>query len=271
MKIHTSIVDYRKAVKVIPTLAALLSQELDGNLQITILDNSESNANFDTLAGACRNVANLTLIRSRRNTGYTRATNNSVDSSADYIVLLNPDVVLEDPRTLKKAIRILQENVRVGIVGIKQINPDGSTESVARRFPDLKAQLARRLGPLAKTLFKRQISSYEYGDLSSEHDGHVEVDWVQSSFWVVRGDLWRELNGLDERFFLFMAEADFSWRANRAGYTTAIMLDTHARADGLRASGGGLLAVFRSRALRSHIKDAVKYYVKNRAADSKGH
>lgn len=271
MKIHASIVDYRKAEKVIPTLAALLAQETDDSLQVTVLDNSNSRKNFDILLGACCTAPNLTLVRSKQNTGYTKATNNSVDSSADFIVLLNPDVILDDPQTLKKAMAILREHPRIGIVGIRQINPDGSAEAVARRFPDLRAQLGRRLGPLAKAIYKRRIDSYEYGDLASDAAGHVEVDWVQSSFWVVRGDLWRGLNGLDERFFLFMAEADFSWRANQAGYRTAIMLDTHARADGLRASGGGLLAVFRSRALRSHIKDAVKYYLKNRSVDSAGH
>jgi GT2 family glycosyltransferase len=45
-----------------------------------------------------------------------------------------------------------------------------------------------------------------------------DVDWVQGSFLLIRGDLWKQLNGLDERYFMYAEDVDLCKRIRDSGY-----------------------------------------------------
>jgi GT2 family glycosyltransferase len=44
------------------------------------------------------------------------------------------------------------------------------------------------------------------------------TSWADGSCSLVRGDLWRKINGYDETFFLYGDDVDMSWRVRLAGY-----------------------------------------------------
>jgi GT2 family glycosyltransferase len=44
------------------------------------------------------------------------------------------------------------------------------------------------------------------------------TSWADGSCTLVRGDLWRTLDGYDETFFLYGDDVDMSWRARLAGF-----------------------------------------------------
>ncbi|BCX67105.1 MULTISPECIES: glycosyltransferase [Pseudomonas] len=263
MKIHISIVDFFKAPRLIESLKALEKQSLFEFCQVTVFDNSVDDDNFIKLNEYIKNKKNIVLIRSSFNQGYTKATNLSVDFSADFVVLLNPDLILSSENCIKDSIEILQNHKNLGLLGIKQVDDDGNVELVARTYPSVKSQLARRAPSFVSRFYRAERESYECAEVNRQASGVHIVDWVQSSFWVVKGELWRELNGVSEDFFLFMSEADFSLRAKKIGYLTALNCNIHAISDGVRASAGGWKAIFRSRAFRSHVSDMAIYYLKN--------
>jgi GT2 family glycosyltransferase len=219
---------------------------------ISILDNSCDEDNFNTLVrGISRD--RVSLVRSKSNIGYSRGINLSVDWSADYVVLLNPDVIVSDQETWSEVISILDADESVGVVGVAQVNDDGSVAEVARRFPSLRKQVLRRL----------LKSEKEYSAIQVDNSfGVCEVDWLQSSFWVMRGEVWRALEGLDERFFLFMADPDFCLRAFRMGYKSLLYSKRKSLADGRRASSGGVGSIVFNAVLRVHIVDMIRYYIK---------
>jgi GT2 family glycosyltransferase len=269
MKIHVSIVDFFKAPRLIESLQALEQQSLFDCCQVTVFDNSVDDDNFIKLNEYINHKENISLVRSSFNRGYTKATNLSIDFSADFMVLLNPDLILSSAECIKESIEILQGTQDIGIVGIKQLDDRGNVELVARTFPSIKSQLARRAPLMVSRFFSAERERYECTAVNSRTSGVHIVDWVQSSFWVVKGDVWRALNGVCEDFFLFMCEPEFSQRAKKIGYRTAINCNSYALSDGIRASAGGLKAIFRSRAFRSHILDMTIYYLKN-LSTSKG-
>lgn len=45
-----------------------------------------------------------------------------------------------------------------------------------------------------------------------------EVFWATGACMLIRGEVFRKLNGFDERFFAHMEEIDLCWRIHRAGY-----------------------------------------------------
>lgn len=263
MKIHISIVDFFKASRLIESLEALEQQSLFGCCRVTVFDNSADENNFNELNEYIKHKDSINLVRSSFNRGYTKATNLSVDYSADYVILLNPDLILTSTDCIKQSIEMLQSTPNLGVLGIKQLDDNGNVELVARTYPSLKSQVARRAPSMVSRFYSAERESYECNAVNSQTVGVHIVDWVQSSFWVVKGELWRELNGVCEDFFLFMCEPEFSRRAKNIGYLTALNCNTYALSDGVRASAGGLKAIFKSRAFRSHVRDMAIYYLKN--------
>ena len=57
-----------------------------------------------------------------------------------------------------------------------------------------------------------------------QYDGGVKrVLWVTGACLLVRSRLWKELGGLDDRFFAHMEEIDFCWRLQLAGWQVCVV------------------------------------------------
>ena len=252
-RIGVLIVNYFKAERVAEGLRALRGQTCFRDMTVAIVDNSASREEAATLRAAVRDE---TLIIAHRNLGYTQGVNLAASnvSSCDFVLLMNPDIIVTDPRTIETMASIMTSDATIGVLGCMQRNEDGSVVEIARRFPSLPRQILRRLVParfderdLLGPLIDREPAEF------------TEFDWVQSSFVLVRADLWKAIAGLDDSYFIFMADVDLGRRAWRQGYRVGVTSRTMVTADGVRASRGSIGAVFRSFALRKHIRDAILY------------
>lgn len=263
MKISISIVDYNKGARLVESLFYLSKQSLSHCVKVTIIDNSFCVENTKNYLNYIKNLnMDVSVCRTNKNIGYTVATNASVDLTSDYVVILNPDILLKDENTLQYCIDYLSKHNDVGLVGISQQDDEGNIELVSRKYPDLLTQIARRCGGFLSLFFKKRIEMYENAhDYSSVKP--IEVDWLQSSFWVMKTDVWIKLNGLQTDYFLFMAEPDFSLRLKSKGLKVVLLPDILAVSDGIRCSAGGFLSFFTSKTIRIHTIDAIRYYFKN--------
>ena len=91
------------------------------------------------------------------------------------------------------------------------------------------------------------------------HESTRQVDQVIGAFFMVRTSLWEQLNGFDERFFVYYEEVDFSLRARDAGFSS-IYLDT---AQAFHKGGGTSRQVLDMRlyySLRSRISYVRKHF-----------
>jgi GT2 family glycosyltransferase len=262
MIISVSIVDYNKGQRVAESLQYLEQQSVSNMMNVSIVDNSLDFSNTLKYTSLARNLSlNVNVFRPSKNIGYTVATNSSVDVLSDFVVILNPDILLKDEKTIENCIDYIVQHEEVGIVGVQQLDDDGNVELVSRKYPDLLTQIARRGGRKLGFLFKSRIDCYENSIVNSSNRVS-EVDWLQSSFWVMRTDLWNKVGGLDTDFFLFMSEPEFSMKVKKLGLKIVFLPHITVFSDGIRCSGGGFFSVFKSKTLRIHIADAFKYYIK---------
>ncbi|WP_336963532.1 glycosyltransferase family 2 protein [Sphingobium aquiterrae] len=252
------IVNYFKADRILENVEALTRQTIAPRLRVVVVDNSADEAERAPLRNGL--PATVQLIILPRNVGYSRGVNLAALNARPFedILLLNPDIVLDDPEALETLLGEFQAQRDIGVMAALQSNDDGTPVEVARRFPNLVKQVIRRLKPGAYTdhdvlrpLLERPRSAL------------LDVDWVQSSFTLVRGDIWEQIGGLDERYEIFMSDVALCQSVHELGYRVVVSSAVTVRADGLRASRGGLSAVFHSRALRVHVRDAVKYQMRN--------
>lgn len=56
-----------------------------------------------------------------------------------------------------------------------------------------------------------------------QYDTPEDVLWVSGACMMVRSSLWKELGGLDDRFFAHMEEIDFCWRAALKGWKVTVV------------------------------------------------
>ena len=152
----------------------------------------------------------------------------------------------------------MERHEEVGILAPRQINEgNGEVAMTVRAFPKFFLQIARRT-------FLRKIPVIR-GWVAHDEMRHLdyglvqEVDWVQSSFWVIRKSLWDSFGGLNPNYFIFMSDPDLCFKVWKKGYKVVYYPKATVYADGIRASEGGFGAFFQKWTLRQHVKDSLKY------------
>ena len=248
------IVDFFKSERVVSSIQSLLSFS-NLNLEVIVVDNSCDIRN-SSVYSQIKNE-NVRYIVNSKNLGYTKAMNLGVnETKGDVVLVLNPDVIIPDEKIIEKCLSCLADDPCLGIVAPPQVNDDGTIPSIARRVPSLRQLILKRT--LYKLgMFRKYVDSYSnpYGKFKV-----VSPGWIQSSCFLISRRVYELVDGFDERFFLFMADIDICQKVRQHGYDLRVIDSDPVIADGIRSSEGGITDIFKSPALRYHIKDAFKYY-----------
>lgn len=170
-------------------------------------------------------------------------------STAALFAVVNPDVRLQ---SLDIAlIRSMLSDRGVGLWAPKVVASSGMVEDSARRFPTF-ARLCRRV-----------ILGQRSPDYTSEA-GVMTVDWVAGMFMVLPHHVYVDVDGFDERYFMYLEDADICRRVHAQGlrvlYDTRVSV-TH---DARRASRRDL------RHLTWHVASMIRFLTSRRMRPSPG-
>jgi len=201
------------------------------------------------------------LIRLKTNSGYTAGNNIGLKiATGKYIMILNPDITALQG-TIENMYKFLQQNDKVGMVGPKLINPDGTTQYSCYRFPKWHIPILRRtvLGKLPQA--KKSLKSYLMMDW--DHNSDRSVEWLLGACEMIKSEALEKVGVMDERFFMYFSDVDWCRRFWQTGYevyylATAEMVHYHQR---ISAEVPGIRSVF-TKMTRIHISDAFKYFAK---------
>lgn len=250
-----------KAARVVENVRSLNKQNVDFVFKIIVTDNSCNDKNAATLRVLEQEFQNVTVNINKENIGYPKAHNVFNDSiEGDYVLIVNPDIVWSDESALGKMVKYIDKHTEVGILGPKQFNETGGITMSVRAFPRFFLQVSRRTFLRHMPLLKSLVSHDEMRHL--DYNQIQEVDWLQSSCIIIRKQLWREVGGFSEDYFLFVTDVEICWEAWKRGYKVLYYPEAIVYADGRRVSAGGFLKFFRSSALRQHVIDSLKYRFK---------
>lgn len=223
---------------------------------IIIVDNASSDNSIELAEFNWKlSELNCSYILNTKNLGFGAACNQGFAfSSSQFILMLNPDArVLGD--SIASAMNYLNSpsGSKVGICGVQLIDESGQIARSCTRFPHPASFFAHSLGFVH--FFPR------LGHFMTEwaHDKTREVDHVIGAFFLVRRSVFQELHGFDERFFVYLEDLDFSYRAHQAGWKTVYL----AEAQAFHAGGGTSNQVKARRlfySLRSRLLYAFKHF-----------
>jgi N-acetylglucosaminyl-diphospho-decaprenol L-rhamnosyltransferase len=191
------------------------SVRADGVDEIVVADNASSDGS-DRAVGAAD--ANAVVLPTGGNLGFGAGANRGVAATrADYILLLNPDTLVE-PGTVKVLADALDRDPRLAVVGPRVENLDGSLYPSARTFPSLGDAVGHAfLGFVSPSNpFTRR-----YRMLDWDHALPRDVDWIAGTCMLLRRTAFEAVGGFDERYFMYVEDVDLCWRLWRTGWRVA--------------------------------------------------
>jgi GT2 family glycosyltransferase len=183
------------------------------HLQVIVVDNASRDASADMVA---QEFPGVHLIRSGINLGFAAANNlGFVAAQGDYVLLLNPDALLE-PEALQLALSRMEADPGIGMGGGLLLGKDGQREPSARLFPSLLNELLVLSGLAARYPKSRFFGRFDR--TWDDSDQAAAVDWVPGAFALMRREALDRVGAFDERFFLYYEEVDLCRRFHAQGW-----------------------------------------------------
>ncbi len=154
----------------------------------------------------------LFLIKNNDNHGFAGGNNVGIKFAqkvvkSDYILLLNNDTVVEK-EFLGPMIDIAEKNKDVGFVGPKTYFYHDYPEKIIQITGGGEIDLKK-----GKT-FQRGYQEEEKG----QYNDSVNLGYIGGSCVLVKNEVLEKIGLLDERFFMYWEDTDWSYRGNKAGY-----------------------------------------------------
>jgi hypothetical protein len=140
-------------------------------------------------------------------------------------LLLNPDTVVESD-TFVKCVDFIQQHPDCGGLCVKMVDGEGNYLKESKRgFPSPEASFYKMSGLIH--LFPRspRFAAYYMGHLPEDEVNKIEI--MPGAFLMFRREVYEKIGGLDESYFMYGEDIDFSWRIRLAGWENYYYPETH--------------------------------------------
>jgi GT2 family glycosyltransferase len=222
-RLGVSIVNWRAAGLAIECLRSIAT-EIDTltGCHVYIVDNASGDGSDAAIEKAIRDEGWgrwATLIRSAENRGFAAGNNIAIrralesNEQFDYVLLLNPDTIVRKG-AFQTLLEFMEVNPEVGIAGGRSEDLDATPQCCSFKFPNPISECSMYLqSGLFERLFRRFLTPVPI----PEHA--LPVDWVSGAHMMIRRAVFDDIGLMDEGYFLYYEETDFTLRARRAGWT----------------------------------------------------
>ncbi|CAN5193947.1 N/A [soil metagenome] len=173
--------------------------------EIIVVDNDSKDASVAMIKHDFKQVR---LIENKENGGFAKGINIGVTKAkGEYLLFLNSDAELMDDNLLRLLAHFEQK--KVGVVGGLLSNANGSAQRSSGKFYTLaQVFLTLLLG--------------DKGEQLMQSHSIQETDWVSGGFMLMRKELFEELGGFDENFFMYVEDMELCYRVKLKKYTVLI-------------------------------------------------
>lgn len=222
MKLSVIIVNYN--VKAFLEQALLSAQKAAQKVptEIFVVDNDSVDGSVEMVR---EKFPDVKLIANKKNVGFSAANNQAIlESKGDYVLLLNPDTVVEES-TFEKVVAFMDAHPDAGGLGVRMIDGKGKFLPESKRGLPTPAVAFYKMCGLSKLFPKSKVFGRYHLKYLSEHETN-EVDVLAGAFMLVRNETLDKIGLLDETFFMYGEDIDLSYRITQAGYKNYYFADT---------------------------------------------
>ena len=206
LRIAAIILNWNTAADTLACVASIHAID-NPNLSVIIVDNASTDSSWEKLQQIA--ATDVTLIQSGANLGYAGGNNIGIraalDWQADFIWILNPDTIV-DPQCLNELLKAAEKHPRAGVFVPKILYKD-RPQTLWYAGGDYDSMRA-------------QTNHWGFGaeDKGDFDDTSCKVTFATGCSLFVRHEVFEQVGLLDERYFLYWEDTQFSGRALRAGY-----------------------------------------------------
>ncbi len=205
--ISITIVAYNNETDVKDAVRSIMEQT-NGKLskKIYIVDNSTEANQLSSLA---EEYADVVYQRPGENLGFGGGHNYVLpELDSQYHAIVNPDILLTEDSF--SVLLSFMEQSQAGMAVPRLLDEKGNLQAVYRRELTVFDMAVRMF--FSAHFHKRQ---YYHTMQDMDYGKPFLVPFAQGSFLVIRTELFRELGGFDERYFMYMEDADLCKRVNK--------------------------------------------------------
>lgn len=187
-------------------------EKVDG-AEVVVADNASTDGSMKVMDEMFPTVRTL---RFEKNLGFTGGYNRAFkEIESDLFVLMNSDIeVTED--WLAPLVKWMEEHPECGACA-----PKLHSWQERDKF-EYAGAAGGYIDKFGYPFCRGRIMSRVETDMG-QYDSPSDVFWATGACIMVRNSLFRELGGLDERFFAHMEEIDLCWRMQLAGYKITVV------------------------------------------------
>ena len=173
--------------------------------KLYIIDNSIEENNLGSIE---TEYSDVSYIRTGKNLGFGGGHNYILPMlDSRYHAIVNPDIILESDAF--SPLSAFMEDEHIGMCVPRLCDEKGELLAVYRRELTV-AELFIRM--FAKGLFRKRQAYHTMQDM--DYTKPFDVPFAQGSFLFIRTQLFLQIGGFDDHFFLYMEDADFCKRVN---------------------------------------------------------
>lgn len=210
-RLSATVVMYGGAEETAACLQSIVEHTPQGSLQLFLVDNASPGGALEALQGQGI-PPEVTLLPQQKNRGFGAGHNAVLPLlNSRYHAVVNPDIVLLDD-ALSALANWMEEHPDVAMVTPRLVFPGGSPQYIAKRRPALLPLVARQVSlPFLK--------KYEdhYLMLDEDLTKPIDIEFCSGSFFMIRTEIFKAMGGFDEKYFMYVEDADITQKALRHG------------------------------------------------------
>ena len=212
--VDVGVVTWNTASLTADALRHLLDSGQGCRLRVLVHDNASSDGTPDAIAAA---VPEAEVEVSGANLGFARGMNRLMRrGDAPWFLALNSDAWPE-PGAIRALVEAAESHPDAAAVAPLLLRPDGTVEHSTHPFPTLGIAALDALNGrawLPRHLLERRCLEGFWA-----HDRARSVDWAVGAALLMRRRALEQIGGFDERYFMYVEDLEWCWRANRRGWS----------------------------------------------------
>ncbi len=214
MDLSVIIVNYNVSYFLEQCLHSVLRAAEGISCEVYVVDNNSVDGSVEMVR---EKFPELKLIANKENLGFSSANNQAIRlSSGRYVLLLNPDTLVEED-TFSKSLAFMDAHPDAGGLGVKMIDGKGRFLPESKRGLPTPAVAFYKIFGLSALFPKSKIfGRYHLGYLSKDETHEIPI--LSGAFMLMRKSVLDEIGLLDETFFMYGEDIDLSYRIVLGGY-----------------------------------------------------
>jgi GT2 family glycosyltransferase len=205
-KVFVVILNYKRKDRLKKCLDSVF-QTAYPNFEVVVVDNNSGDGSIEMIKSG---YSRASLVINEANLGFSAGNNVGIryalERMAEYVLLLNNDTQVK-PNFLSRLVDVAEKDEKIGI--LSPLIFDGYSGRVW--FSGGKIDWLR-------------MKAINLGEIKSENN--FSTDFIAGCAMLVKKNVFKKVGLLDEDFFLYWEDVDFSLRAKRGGFKIGVAISS---------------------------------------------